>query len=220
MVNLGVNGNKKETDDFKTKFLNELEPGEEIEGKIHIGEIKKRQIKNKEVEEFFVIITDHERKEKWICGIVTSYNTENGNIYGEKQGRVYSLIDSLNHAINDTPLSTEDSYTVKFETFRKNINKNVENIKIKAVQSWKPGAKAVNLEVIAAKLSKDSKSESERIKNLAEINNSIKIAYDNLKIKNSDINKKSIAFELKHLLDNDKMTRSEFKEVLKELDKL
>ncbi|HML05911.1 MAG TPA: hypothetical protein VK426_09075, partial [Methanobacterium sp.] len=62
MVNLGVNGNKKETDDFKTKFLNELEPGEEIEGKIHIGEIKKRQIKNKEVEEFFVIITDHERK--------------------------------------------------------------------------------------------------------------------------------------------------------------
>ncbi|HML04567.1 MAG TPA: hypothetical protein VK426_02225, partial [Methanobacterium sp.] len=204
----------------KTKFLNELEPGEEIEGKIHIGEIKKRQIKNKEVEEFFVIITDHERKEKWICGIVTSYNTENGNIYGEKQGRVYSLIDSLNHAINDTPLNTEDSYTVKFETFRKNINKNVENIKIKAVQSWKPGAKAVNLEVIAAKLSKDSKSESERIKNLAEINNSIKIAYDNLKIKNSDINKKSIAFELKHLLDYDKMTRSEFKEVLKELDKL
>lgn len=220
MVNLGISGNEKETDKYKTKFLNELKPGEEIEGEIHIGEIKKRQIKNKDVYEFFVIITDHERKEKWICGIVTSYYSKNGNIYGEKQGRVYSLIDSLNHVINGTIMNIEDSYSVKFETFQNNINKNIENIKIKAVQSWKPGARVVNLEVLDVKLSKDPQSDSEKIKNLAGANNLIKRVYKKLKVKNKDINKKSIAFELKNFLDNGEITKLEFKNVLKELDKL
>jgi len=217
MVNLGMDN---KNDNYKAKFLNELEPGEEIEGEIHIGEIKKRHIKNQDVYEFFIIITDSKKKEKWICGIVTSFYAENGNIYGEKEGRVYSLIDSLNHVINGTLRNIEESYSVKFETFRKNINKNVENIKIKAVQSWKPGAKEVNLEVLEVKLLKDSQSESERIKSLAEVNNPVKITYDELKIKDKDINKKSIAFHLKHLLDSDEITKSEFKEALKELDKL
>ncbi len=216
MVNLEIKKAEKNTEEYKTKFLNELKPGEEIKGEIHIGEIKKRQIKNKDVEEFFIILTDHEKHEKWICGIVTSYYPETGNIYGEKNGRVYSLIDSLNHVLNGTPRNVEDSYSVKFDTFQKNINQNVNKVKIKAVQSWEPGAKAVNLEVIDAELLKVE--ESQQIKNLAATSNAIKLAYNNLRGK--DINKKSVAFELKHLLDKEEIMKTEFKDALKELDKL
>jgi hypothetical protein len=220
MVNLGIKKAEKNTEEYKKKFLNELKPGEEINGEIHIGEIKKRQIKNKEVEEFFIILTDHEKHEKWICGIVTSYYPENGTIYGEKNGRIYSLIDSLNHVLNGTPRNVEESYSVKFDTFKNNINHNVSKVKIKAVQSWKPGAKAVNLEIIDAELLKVEESEHEQIKNLAATNNAVKLAYNSLTDKGKDINKKSVAFELKHLLDSEKIMKTEFKNALKELDKL
>ena len=218
MVNLGMNNESKKTEKYKTKFLSELKPGDEIEGEIHIGEIKKRQIKNNDVDEFFVILTDHNNKEKWICGLVTSYYAETGEIYGEKGGRVYSLVDTLNHALNSAPLNVEESYSVKFDTFRKNVNENIENVKIKAVQSWEPGAKAVNLEVIDAKVLKDVQSESERIKNLATRNRPVKLAYERLKNEGKDINKKSVAFELKHILDKEEIIKTEFKDALKELD--
>lgn len=220
MVNLGIKKAEKNTEEYKTKFLNELKPGEEIKGEIHIGEIKKMQIKIKDVEEFFITLTDHEKHEKWICGIVTTYPPENGNIYGEKNGRIYSLIDSLNHVLNGAPRNVEESYSVKFDTFRNSINHNVSKVKIKAVQSWEPGAKAVNLEIIDAELLKLEESEPEQIKNLAATNNAVKLAYNSLTDKSKNINKKSVAFELKHLLDKEEIIKADFKNALKELDKL
>lgn len=216
MVNLGIRKGKK-TEEYKTKFLAEIKPGEEIKGEIYIGEIKKIQINNRDVNEFFVILTDHKSQEKWICGIVTSYYPENGNIYGEKGGRVYTLIDSLNHVLNGTPLNAEDSYSVKFDVFRGNINEKVDKVKVKAVQSWKQGAKAVNLEVIDAEL---LKLESIQIEGLAASNSAVKRAYNQLINKGKDVNKKSIAFELKSFLDKEEITKSEFKDALMELDKI
>jgi hypothetical protein len=220
MVNLGLNGSDKKTEDYKTKFLNELEPGEEIEGEIHIGDIKKRILKNREVYEFFIILTDREAQEEWICGFITLYYPEKGNIYGEKEGRVYTLIDSLNHAINKAPRNVEDSYSVNFKVFRKNINEEVEKVKVKAVQSWKPGAKSVNLEVMYVELKRPEEDESSKIENLSKTNEPVKLAYKGLKNKQKDISKKSVAFELKSFLDKEIITKSEFKAALKELDKL
>lgn len=220
MVDLGLKGYDKKNEDYKTKFLSELKPGEEIEGEIYIGDIKKRQIKNNDVDEFFVILTDHKAREKWICGFVTSYYPEKGNIYGEKEGRVYTLIDSLNHILNKAPRNVEDSYSVIFDVFRKNINEKVGNVKIRAVQSWKPGAKSVNLEVMEAEVKEAEKGELSKIENLTKSNKTIELAYGSLKNKKKDINKKSIAFELKLILDRNEISRSQFKSALKELDKL
>ncbi|MGB9936978.1 MAG: hypothetical protein ACPK7O_04610 [Methanobacterium sp.] len=212
--------NDKKTEHYKTKFLNELKPGEEIEGEIYIGDIKSCKLEKAWVNEFFVVIMDHQKEEKWVCSIITSYYPENGNIYGEREGRVYSLIDSLNHVLNNAPMNKEDNYSVKFDIFRKNINKNVEKVKVKAVQSWKPGAKAVNLEVLNAELLKKKESEDKQIKKLANQNTIVYLAYEQLEKSSKLINKKSIAFELKHFLDNKKITKIEFKDALIELDKL
>ena len=144
MLDLGIQkGSKDKSDEYSTKFLNQLDPGEEISGEIYIGEMKKRLIKKTEVDknqrflerqkldkfltvdEFYIIITDHENKQKWICGLISSYYPKPGNIYGEKGGRVYNLIDSLNHALNNTPMNMQESYSVNFDTFRKNPQKSL-----------------------------------------------------------------------------------------------
>lgn len=211
MLDLGIQkGSKDKTDEYNTKFLNQLEPGEEITGEIYVGEIKKRLIKKTEINEFYIIVTDHENKQKWICGIITSYYLKSGNIYGEKGGRVYSLIDSLNHALNNTPMNVQESYSVNFDTFRRNINENVETVKIKAVQSWNPSARACNLEVIDTR-SVEGKSEEPDLKSLIDDDTAIKTAYKNLEIKNKEINKKTLAFELKSMLDKEEIIKSEFK---------
>lgn len=221
MLDLGIQkGSKKSTDEYKTKFLNQLEPGDEITGEIFIGEMKKRQVKKTDIDEFYVIITDHKNEQIWICGFTTSYYPESGNIYGEKGGRVYTLIDSLNHAINNTPLNKENSYSVNFDVFRRNINENVEKVKIKAVQSWNPNAKACNLEVVDAETVETDDKETSKMNMLADKNPAIKAAYENLKGKNKEINKKTIAFELKLMLDNEDIIKTEFKDALKELDNL
>ncbi len=222
MLDLGIQkGSKDKSDEYNTKFLNQLEPGEEITGEIYIGEMKKRSIKKTEIDEFYVIVTDHDNKQKWICGLITSYYPKSGNIYGEKGGRVYSLIDSLNHALNKTPMNTQESYSVNFDTFRKNINENVEKVKIKAVQSWNPSAKACNLEVIDTKSVENAeKSETHDLEQLAHEDPAIKIAYENLLSRNKEINKKTLAFELKSILDSENITKTEFKDTLKKIDKL
>ena len=222
MLDLGIQkGSKDKSDEYNTKFLNQLEPGEEITGEIYIGEIKKRLIKKTDVNEFYIIITDHENKQKWICGFITSYYPKSGNIYGEKGGRVYNLIDSLNHALNKAPMNAQESYSVNFDTFRKTVNDSVENVKIKAVQSWNPGAKACNLEVVDAKNgSPVEKNETTGLEQLAQNEPVIKIAYDSLLSKDTEITKKNLAFELKAMLDNENINKSEFKEALHKIDKL
>ena len=222
MMDLGIQkSSKDESDEYNTKFLNQLDPGEEITGEIYIGEMKKRLIKKAEIDEFYVIITDHENKQKWICGFITSYYPKSGNIYGEKGGRVYNLIDSLNHALNKDPMNVQESYSVNFDTFRKTVNENVEKIKIKAVQSWNPGAKACNLEVIDAKSgSPVEKHETTSLEQLIHDDPILKIAYNGLLSKNSEITKKNLAFKLKAMLDKKDITKTEFKDALKRIDKL
>lgn len=222
MLDLGIQkGSKSKTDEYSTKFLNQLEPGEEITGEIYIGEMKKRQIKKTDIDEFYIIITDHENEQKWICGFISSYYPKSGNIYGEKGGRVYNLIDSLNHALNNTPMNMQESYSVNFDTFRATINENVEKVTVKAVQSWNPSAKACNLEVIDAKsVEHVEKPETSNLNQLISEDPAIKIAFENLKLKGKEINKKNLAFELKSLLDNDDIIKTEFKDALKKVDKL
>lgn len=197
--------------EYKTKFLNDLVPGEEIEGKIHIDDIKRSE------GYYQFLLTIENDGERWVCSMVTTYILEEDAIYAKKGDRVYEFIDSLNHIINGTLKNRENSYLVKFSVFKDNINRNVKLAKIKAVHSWEIGAKAVNLEVIDVKM---EINEEEKIKSVAVKNNAIKLAYDSLKAKNKDINRKSVAFELKFILDNGEITREEFKDVLKELDKL
>lgn len=155
MLDLGIK-DKISTENYKIKYLNELVPGELISGEIYVGEMKQREIKGKEINEFYVIITDHETQLKWICGFNPSYYPENGTVYGERGGRVYSFIDTLNQIINDAEKDLRDSYSVDFETFRNSVNNNVSRATVKAIPSKIPIrdslSKHVNLEVISAEL--------------------------------------------------------------------
>ena len=222
MLDLGIKKSGRDrTEDYNIKYLNELIPQEEISGEIYIGDIRKREVKKKEIDEFYVIITDHETQIKWICGFITSYYPETGTIYGEKGGRVYKFIDSLSHVVNDTRRNFQDSYSVDFETFRKSINDNISHITVKAVSPSNPNAKAVNLEVISVKL-KD-KSEMLRPSTLIDITDEypqLRMAVTNLIDRKERVTPESIAAELKSLLDNNHIKEREYTHGLNELAKM
>jgi hypothetical protein len=153
MLDLGIQkGSTNYGDDYETMYLSQLDAKSEISGEIYVGELKSKEIKGKEVQEFYVIITDHENKQKWICGLITSayFDDDVAKIYGEKGGRIYELIDSLSHALNDTELDQLESYSVVFDTFRETVNKGVKNVTVKAVQASNPNARTPNLKVVKA----------------------------------------------------------------------
>lgn len=154
MLDLGIQkGNISfEDEDYETIYLSDVEVGNEITGEIYISELKTKEFKGNEFQQFYLIITDRENKQKWVCGINTSVYTNDGivSIYGAKGGRVYQLIDSLSHALNGTELEQLESYSVVFNTFRETINEKVEKVRVKAVQSSNPNAKTPNLSVVEA----------------------------------------------------------------------
>ena len=222
MLDLGIKkSGKDKTENYTVKYLNELVPQEEISGEIHVGDIKKREVKKKEIDEFYVIITDHDTQVKWICGFITSYYPESGTIYGERGGRVYTFIDSLNHVINKTMTKSQDNYSVDFETFRKSINDNISRVTVKAVPPSSPSAKAANLEVISVQL-KDN-PETQRASSLMDITDEypqLRMAVTNIIDRKEKVTSESIASELKSLFDNNEMGEREYKHGLKELDKM
>jgi hypothetical protein len=118
-----------------------------------VGELKSKEIKSKEVQEFYIIITDHKNKQKWICGLITSayFDDDVAKIYGEKGGRIYQLIDSISHALNGTELNQLESYSVVFDTFRQTINERIEEVTVKSVKASNQNAKTPNLQVVKAK---------------------------------------------------------------------
>lgn len=160
MIDLGIqNGNANFGDeDYETMYLSQLEIGSKITGDIYVGELKAKEIKGKEVQEFYVIISDHKNKQKWICGLITSayFDEDIAKIYGEKGGRIYELIDSLSHSLNDTELNHLESYSVVFNTFRETINERVESVTVKAAKASNPNAKTPNIHIVKAKAFEDA----------------------------------------------------------------
>ncbi|MGZ7119640.1 MAG: hypothetical protein ACXVH2_08020 [Methanobacterium sp.] len=154
MLDLGIQKGSSsfKDEDYTTTYLSELEVGSEITGEIYISEIKTQEFRGSEIQQFYIIITDHDNKQKWVCGINTSVYTNDNvvSIYGAKGGRVYQFIDSLNHALNDTELDQLESYSVVFDTFRSTVNEKVDNVTVKTVQSSNPNAKTPNLSVVKA----------------------------------------------------------------------
>ncbi len=145
-------------EDYTTIYLSDLEVGDEITGEVYISELKTKEFKGNEFQHFYLIIKDHKNKQKWVCSINTSVYTNNDvvSIYGAKGGRVYLLIDSLNHALNDTELNQLESYSVVFETFKDTVNGRVEEVTVKAVEPSNPNAKTPNLQITKANASKDA----------------------------------------------------------------
>jgi hypothetical protein len=217
MLDFGITAQEK-MQDYKTKFLNELVPGEEISGEIVIGEFKTLPMGKREVAEFYVVITDHKNRIKWVCEFITHYYPETDNIYGENGGVFYNFIDSLNHVINNKPKNWQENYSVNFNKFRKTVNEYVSNVTVKAVQPVNPDAKNVNLEVIDAKLHTKSKPHALiSIWDIAEEDPIILMAYTHLRNKGDRITVKNIKFELKALFDGKNITENAYNTALKEL---
>jgi hypothetical protein len=160
MLDLGIQkGNTSYADeDYETIYLSDVEIGNEITGEIYVSELKTKEFKGNEFQQFYLIIKDHENKQKWVCSINTSVYTNEDivSIYGAKGGRVYQLIDTLNHALNDTELEQLESYSVVFDTFRETVNEKVDKVTIKAVQPSNPNAKTPNLIVVKAEAIEDA----------------------------------------------------------------
>ncbi len=208
-------------EDYKTKFLNELVPGEEISGEIVIGEFKSLPMGGREVAEFYVIITDHGNRKKWVCEFMASYYPETDNIYGENGGLFYTFIDTLNHVVNQTPKNWQENYSVNFNQFRNTVNNNVSLVRVKTVKSPNADAKTVNLEVIDATLYKKSKTpDSVSIYDLADENPIILTAYAHLRNKGDRITVENVRFELKTLFDDKNITEEAYQSALKELKRI
>ena len=209
---------KENMEDYDTKFLNELVQGEEITGEIVIGEFKSLPMGKREVAEFYVVITDHKNRLKWVCEFTTPYYPETDNIYGENGGLFYNFIDSLNHHINNTPRNWQQNYSVNFNKFRKTINDNISNVTVKAVQPPNSDAKTVNLELTNVKLKTEPKTRaSVSIYDIAEEDPIILMAYAQLRNKGDRITVKNIRFELKTLFDDKKITEKAYNTALIEL---
>ncbi|HML06212.1 MAG TPA: hypothetical protein VK426_10595 [Methanobacterium sp.] len=219
MLDLGIKKGRDRTQNYEIKYLNEIIPQEEISGEIYIGEMKHREVQKKEVDEFFVIITDHETQLKWICGFITSYYPETGTIYGEKSGRVYNFIDSLNHIINDSERDYEDSYSVDFETFRKSVNDNISHVTVKAVPSSKPTAKSVNLEVVSVQCKTGERLRPSNLTDIADEYPQFRMALINLKEKQERVNPESLRKEFKSMFDKKEIKKREYEHGLKEIEK-
>jgi hypothetical protein len=214
MLDFGI-ATEDETEDYSTKLLSELAPGDEITGELLIGEFKTLPMDNREIAEFYIIISDHKNDQKWVVEFSTPYFPETGNIYGEKGGVFYSFIDSLNHVVNGTPRNWQDNYSVNFHQFRKTVNNHLTMITLKAVPPVNPSAKSVNLEIINADYKTGMKKQKKiTIYDLAEEDPIILMGYSQLRNKGDRITVKNIVFELKSLLDDEKITIDAYKKAI------
>ncbi|EKF86524.1 hypothetical protein [Methanobacterium formicicum] len=220
MLDFGLTDSKN-MENYETKFLNELESGDQISGEIVIGEFQKSPMGKREVAEFYVIITDKKKLNKWVCEFVTPYYPETDNIYGENGGLFYTFIDSLNHVVNKTPLNWQENYSVNFSRFRKTVNQHISSITLEAVSSVNSDAKTVNLMVKDAMVKTESKEQSPAtIYDLAQEDPIILMAYSHLRNKGDRITVKNIAFELKSSMDDGKITENAYKTALDQLHRL
>ena len=220
MFDIGIR-DKSSTENYKIKYLNELVPGEEISGEIYIGEMKKRVVQKKEIDEFYIIITDHETQLKWICGFTPSYYPENGTIYGEKGGRLYTFIDSLSHILYRTPKDSKDSYSLIFEIFRNSINNEISRITVKAIPSKKQKSisKYVNLEVVSLDLKNKGNMIPSTLIDVTKEYPQMRMAVTNLKDRGDEVNPETVTQEFKSMLDKKEIKKREYEHGIKEIEK-
>lgn len=205
-------------EDYRTRSLKELAPGDEIGGEIVVGEFKTIPMGKREVAEFYMVITDHENRQKWVCEFVTPYSPETDNIYGENGGLFYTFMDSLNHVVNNTPENWQENYSVNFTKFRNRVNEYVFQVTIKAVAPVSPEEMNVHLKVIGAQINPSSqKRTSVSIYDVAEEDPIVLMAYTHLRNKGERKTVKNIRFELKTLLDDKKITKHAYQTALDEL---
>ncbi|MCE5213358.1 MAG: hypothetical protein LLF83_01385 [Methanobacterium sp.] len=217
MLDFGIVTEDK-TEDYYTKLLNELVPGDEITGELIIGDFKTSPMDKREVAEFYIIISDHKNHQKWVAEITTPYFPETGNVYAEKDGLFYSLIDSLNHVVNGTPRKWQDNYSVNFHQLRKTVNSYLTMLTVKAVQPVNTDAKHVNLEIIDADYKTGEKKPKKiTIYDLAQEDPIILMGYSQLRNKGDRITVKNIVFELKSLMDDEKITEEAYQKAFKKL---
>lgn len=215
MLDFGI-VSEDQTEDYTTKLLNELVPGDEITGELVIGKLKTTPTDKREIADFYIIISDHKNHQKWVVELSTPYFPETGNIYAERGGIFYSLIDSLNHVVNGTPKNWQENYSVNFHQFRKTVNNYLSWIKVKAVPPTRTDDH-VNLVIIDADYKTDKKKKKISIFDLAEEDPIILMGYARLRNKGDRITVENILFELKSLLDDGKITEDVFQNAFKKL---
>ncbi len=217
MLDFGITAQEM-MEDYTTRSLKELSPGDEISGEIVVGEFKTIPMGNREVAEFYVVLTDHENRQKWVCEFITPYSPETDNIYGENGGLFYTFMDSLNHVVNNTPRDWQENYSVNFTRFRNRVNEYISLVRVKAVPAVNPEEKTVHLQVLKAQIKSRSTTPSlVSIYDIAQEDPIVLMAYTHLRNKGERRTVKNIRFELKSLLDDEKITEHAYQIALKEL---
>ena len=140
-----------------------IEEGETIDGELFIGELKVSKSGNV----FFpVIISDHDREEKWVVSyfgptlvlddnvvrdaeavdaVENESDRERLVLYGKRGGRPYVLLDELIALLFKKNKGEAKYHSVNFAKFRGAVNKNVLAVKAKMEPSTHPMANAGTL---------------------------------------------------------------------------
>lgn len=141
------NHGSKNTDDYETKYMQDIDEKDHITGEISISPIKDGEFGKK----FYIWIIDHDGEEKWGIKIQNPFIIEEDGVTKiyTKDGRLYKFLDSLFKEILGTKYKKHNSYTIDFEIFRESIKTTIKNITVHAVPSEHPKAKYPDFEVIA-----------------------------------------------------------------------
>ena len=130
----GVESGSGTDDDYEVLYNKDLGEGDTIEGEVYLSEIKDHTSEEGEQSRVFsLIITDHEKEEKWIISYWNPKEVEGGKIYGKKPYKVYRLIDDFLGGLFGLPLKEIPYHSVVFDKFRDGINSKVLSVKAKAI---------------------------------------------------------------------------------------
>ncbi|AXV39064.1 hypothetical protein [Methanobacterium sp. BAmetb5] len=208
-------------EEYNTRLGSELVDGDEITGKILIGELERSVTGEREVAQFYLVISSAHDQSKWVCKFRVPHYPETDTLHITVGSAFYTFLDSLHHVVNKTPLNWKENYYLHFPQFQKTVNQSLDTVTVKAVPPVNDDEGRVNLVVTSAGIKpKTTSSSPATIYSLAENDPTILQAYSSLRNKGDRITIKNISFQLKSFRDDGDISEVDYENALSALKRL
>jgi len=208
-------------EEYNTRLWSELVDGDEITGKVLIGELERSIIGEREFAHFHLVISNSHVRSKWVCKFSIPYSPETEILHIGLGSAFYTFLDSLHHVVNKTPLNWKENYYLHFPQFQKTVNQSLDTVTVKAVSPVNDDEGLVNLVVTSAVIKPETTSSAPAtIYSLAEKDPTILQAYSSLRNKGDRITIKNISFQLKSFFDDGDISEVDYENALSALKRL
>lgn len=208
-------------EEYNTRLWSELVDGDEITGKILIGELERSIIGEREFAQFYMVISNSRDRSKWVCKFSSPYSPETDTVHIAVGSALYTFLDSLHHVVNRTPVNWKENYYLHFPQFQKTVNQALDTVTVKAVPPVNDDEGLVNLVVTSAVIKPETTSSAPAtIYSLAENDPTILQAYSSLRNKGDRITIKNISFQLKSFFDDGDISEVDYENALSALKRL